>query len=54
MHQLNNLINSDITSVSKMKRELKTISREILNSTKVQSSSTKLLDFYVNDMLSLA
>ena len=40
--------------MAKMKRELRIINKDILNSTQVQANSTKLLDFYVNDMLSLA
>jgi len=37
-----------------MKREIATISEELTESSQIQLDSTKLLNFYVGDMLSLA
>ena len=44
----------DIKSIRQMRKELRMIADDINESTKIQLASTKLLNFYVNDMLSLA
>ena len=52
---LNDLLKSkDIKSIKQMRREIKQIVEEVQESTEIQIASTKLLGFYVNDMLSLA
>jgi len=48
------LDNKDIKTVRKMKREIRKISYNLVESLKIQMASTKLLNFYVNDILCLA
>ena len=40
-----------ITSVTKMKKKLRSISNQYNKSVKIQMSSTKLLKFLINDLL---
>ena len=46
--------NNDIKSIKKMKSEISQISEIITECTTISLASTKLLNFYVNDILSLA
>jgi len=45
---------NDINTIHRLKKEIQSISEELTDSSKIQLASTKLLNFYVGDMLSLA